>query len=78
MAAGLYGKWGHGEKGLCSCLWRRSVEYGYIILQKPGQGFRAGGEKPQLGEGKKALGEFRNMEEGIEFPIGGGLKLREL
>ena len=45
------------------------MEYGYIILQKLGQGFRAGGKKPQLGEGKKALGEFRNMEEGIEFPI---------
>lgn len=46
--------------------------------KKPGQGFTAGDDKPQLGGGKIALGRFRNIEEEVEFPIGWGLKLREL
>lgn len=63
----LVGTW---RRGAVALFMVTSVQQPEPMERKPGQGFRAGGHKPQLGEGKIALGGFRNTKEEIEFPIG--------
>ena len=55
-----------------------AVQHPDPIEKKPGQGFGAGGDKPQLEEDKIALGGFRIIEEEIDFLIGWGPELRKL